>query len=261
MRFLRKNTAVIITVGPFLDPADGVTPETALTVTNCHLTMMLDDDDGSAPNLIVDTAPTASGGDNDMVHITGDDAGFYSLELTAAQTNYNGRVILAITDAANHVPVWHEFTILPGVVYDSIVSGSDYLQVDTLQIEGTDATDQLDAHDGNPLDAAGVRSAVGLASANLDTQLDAIPTASEINAEVVDVLKTDTSTLPGQESPSATPTIEEMITWLYKFLRNKSTQSGTQMSVYNDAGDTVDHKATVGDDGTTFTRGEIQTGP
>jgi len=35
-----------------------------------------------------------------------------------------------------------------------------------------------------PLDAAGVRSAVGLASANLDTQLDALPTASE-NADAV----------------------------------------------------------------------------
>lgn len=34
------------------------------------------------------------------------------------------------------------------------------------------------------LDAAGVRSAVGLASANLDTQLDAIPTAAENRAEM-----------------------------------------------------------------------------
>jgi hypothetical protein len=36
----------------------------------------------------------------------------------------------------------------------------------------------------NDLDAAGVRAAVGLASANLDTQLAALPTAAEINAEV-----------------------------------------------------------------------------
>ncbi|MDG4903207.1 hypothetical protein P9279_22105 [Mesorhizobium sp. WSM4962] len=34
------------------------------------------------------------------------------------------------------------------------------------------------------LDAAGVRSAVGMASANLDTQLDALPTTAEVNAEV-----------------------------------------------------------------------------
>ncbi|MCP5414986.1 MAG: hypothetical protein H6961_10310 [Chromatiaceae bacterium] len=36
----------------------------------------------------------------------------------------------------------------------------------------------------NDLDAAGVRSAVGLASANLDTQLGALPTAAENRAEM-----------------------------------------------------------------------------
>lgn len=34
------------------------------------------------------------------------------------------------------------------------------------------------------LDAAGVRAAVGMASANLDTQIDALPTTAEVNAEV-----------------------------------------------------------------------------
>lgn len=37
---------------------------------------------------------------------------------------------------------------------------------------------------GALLDAAGIRTAVGLASANLDTQLDALPTTAEVNAEV-----------------------------------------------------------------------------
>lgn len=260
MRFLRYNTAVIITVGPFVDFQDGVTPETALTVTACHLQMIKDDDDGTAPNLIIDAAPTASGGDNDMVHITNDDDGMYSLELTATQTSNYGRVIISITDPDAHAPVWHEFMIVSQNFYDAMM-GSDNLQVDTVQIEGTDATDQLDAHDGNPLDAAGVRSAVGLASANLDTQLDALPTASEINAEVVDVLKTDTSTLPPQETPPTTPTFEEMVTYIYKFLVHKSAQDGTTLKVFNSAGTVVDHKATVTDDGTTFTRGKIESGP
>lgn len=38
-----------------------------------------------------------------------------------------------------------------------------------------------------PLDAAGTRSAVGLASANLDTQLDALPTAAENAAALLDL--------------------------------------------------------------------------
>ena len=120
MKCLRQNTAVRIAVGPFLDKTDGVTPETALTVTNCKITMLVDDDDGTATNLIIDAAATASGGDNDMVHVTNDDAGFYDLELTQAQTNYLGRATLSITDAANHCPVFHEFMILSQGVYDKL---------------------------------------------------------------------------------------------------------------------------------------------
>lgn len=225
-RFLKQNTAIRLTVGPFLDPADGVTPETSLTVTSCHLTLMVDT--GDVPTLALDADATASGGNNDMVHVTGDDAGFYDLELTAAQTNYVGRAILAITDATNHLPVWHEFMILPANVYDSLL-GADNLEVDIAQWRGSQPntlqSGRVDSYIGavasgviaaasfasgaldavwstttrlltagtnialakgtgvtgfNDLDAAGVRSAVGLASANIDTQLGDLPTNSEL---------------------------------------------------------------------------------
>lgn len=134
MRFLKTNTATRVTVGPFLDKTDGITPETALTVTSCKVTLMVDG--GGVPTLVVDASATASGGNNDMVHVTNDDAGFYDLEITAAQLNYVGRAMLAITDAANHCPVFHEFMILPANVYDALVGGSDKLEVDLTQIGG-----------------------------------------------------------------------------------------------------------------------------
>lgn len=137
MRFLRQNTATRITAGPFLDRTDGITPEVALTVTNCALTLMVDN--AGVPTLVLDAAATASGGDNDMVHVTNDNAGFYDLELTAAQTNYVGRAMLAITDAANHCPVFHEFMLVPANVYDSLF-GTDALQVDAIQVGGTTLT-------------------------------------------------------------------------------------------------------------------------
>lgn len=84
---------------------------------------------------------------------------------------------------------------------------------------------------------------------------------TDVNAEVERELKTDTSTLPAQGAPSATPTIEEMITWLYKAFRNKKEQTATTWSLYNDAGDTVDSKATVADDGSTASKAEIVSGP
>jgi len=137
MRFLRQNTATRITVGPFLDVTNGYAAETGLTATNEALTFIVDT--GGVPTLVIDTTATASGGDNDLVHITNDNAGYYDLELTAAQTNYLGRAILTIQYDTDHRPVTHEFTILPANVYDSLILGSatDLLQVDVTQLLGT----------------------------------------------------------------------------------------------------------------------------
>jgi hypothetical protein len=77
--------------------------------------------------------------------------------------------------------------LLPGKLTDG---------VNVTQIEGVDATDQLDAHAAAGLDAAGVRAAVGLASANLDTQLSATKT-------VVDAILVDTGTTLDGRIPAA----------------------------------------------------------
>ena len=78
---------------------------------------------------------------------------------------------------------------------------------------------------------------------------------------VVDALNVDTYAEPGQEAPPATTTLIKKIGYLYKFLRNKITQTSTTLSVFADDAATVDQKATVSDDATTYTRGEIGTGP
>lgn len=124
MQFLRSNTAVIVTVGPFYDKTDGVTIETALTITNERITLTADTDAGSAPTNILDNVTGAtSGTSNDLNYITGNDAGMMQLELAAADVNRVGRMKLAITDAANHVPVFHDFFVLPAVIYDWLTAG------------------------------------------------------------------------------------------------------------------------------------------
>lgn len=86
-------------------------------------------------------------------------------------------------------------------------------------------------------------------------------TAAEVNAEVVDALNVDTYAEPGQGAPAATASLAAKIGYLYKAWRNKKTQTATTLSIFNDAGDTVDQKATVSDDGSTFSKGEIGSGP
>jgi hypothetical protein len=140
-----------------------------------------------------------------------------------------------------------------------------------------------------PLDAAGTRTAVGLASANLDAQLGDLPTAAEnatqvrtelttelgridaatstratpaqVNTEVVDALAVDTYAEPGQGAPAATVTLAAKIGHLYKAFRNQKKQTSSQFTLYADDATTVDAKATVSDDGTTTTIGEMVSGP
>lgn len=104
------------------------------------------------------------------------------------------------------------------------------------------------------LDAT-IRAAVGLASANLDTQLDAIPTAAEINAEVVDALATDTYAEPSAV-PAATSSLKDKIGYLFAKSRNKRTQTATTETILRDDGSTTLGTSTKSDDGTTFTKGE-----
>lgn len=85
--------------------------------------------------------------------------------------------------------------------------------------------------------------------------------ASDVNTQMLDVLKTDTSTLPAQVAPPATPTFEEMLMYLYKAWRNKSDQTSSLYQLYDDAGTTVDQKATVSDAAGTTTKGEVGAGP
>lgn len=82
-----------------------------------------------------------------------------------------------------------------------------------------------------------------------------------INGEVEDVLETDTQSLPGQAAPSNTPTTVEMITWLYKWLRNKKDNDGSTTQLYDDAGSTVDSKQTTTESAGTVTVAEIVSGP
>ena len=189
-QLLKQSTAATIKIGPFVDSTDGVTAETGLTISQADIRLSKN---GGA------FAQT-----NNATGATHDENGYYGVPLDTTDTNTLGRLRVAVNESGS-LPVWQDFMVVNANVYDSLIGGSDNLQVDTVQIEGSDATDQINAaadtaladYDPptkaeldsglaalNDLDAAGVRSAVGLASANLDTQLGTIDT-------VVDGIQTD----------------------------------------------------------------------
>lgn len=123
----------------------------------------------------------------------------------------------------------------------------------------------------NNLSAAQINAQVAAALAVYDGPTDAEMlaafallndlSAAQVNAEVVDGLNGDVYAEPPQGAPLATASLAAKIGYLYKAFRNRLTQTVAQLSIYNDAGVVVDQKAPVADDGVTYTRGEIVSGP
>lgn len=108
-----------------------------------------------------------------------------------------------------------------------------------------------------------VNDKTGYSISGTKTTLDDLNdiTTAQVNAEVVDVISTDARPEPGQGAPAANASLGTKVDHLYKSLRNKKTATSSTISIYNDAGDTVDQKRSINDDGTTYTEDEIVTGP
>ncbi len=79
---------------------------------------------------------------------------------------------------------------------------------------------------------------------------------SDVNAEVVDALVTDTYAEPSGV-PGATASLKDKIGWIQAISRNKITQTATVQTLRNDGDSGNISQSTVSDDGTTFTRGKF----
>jgi len=91
---------------------------------------------------------------------------------------------------------------------------------------------------------------------NLTLSDDARYDITQVNDQVVDVLRTDTLTELGVASPSASPTFEDAIMLLYMAIRNANTATATARAVKNDAGTQI-ASAVMSDNGTTFDQGKL----
>lgn len=185
------------------------------------------------------------------------------LLITSGTISGQVRQITGFNPATDTITVDRAFTQAVGTnTYEILATG----YVDTTVVDGIQA-DLDNGTDG--LGAIKADTAAILVDTN-ELQTDDVPgliaalndvSAADVNAQMVDVLSTDTQSLPGQGAPSATPTLATAIMYLYKNWRNRKTQDSTTWELYDDAGTTVDQKATVSDDGTDAEKSEIVSGP
>jgi len=181
MILLKQSTAATVQVGPFIDISDGYTPVTGLSTQAGRIVK-----NGSA------AAFTAASW-------TEDADGFYLVGLSTTHTNTLGVTQVQITDEATYLPVWLDAQVVTANTYDSLVSGSDYLQTDVLQVEGADATDTIIGADGDTLETLSDQldlAATAAALATVDTNVDAIlvDTSTTLD-DKIDTIDTNVDTL------------------------------------------------------------------
>jgi len=213
MPYKPVDQAIKVVLGPCIDDTTFKDREESLTYDQAgmEIDVILEKHDGTVTTTAV--TPT-SGGVHDWTHT---DQGYYELEIPASGGDYDNDTegILTVVGYCTGVLPFRSqsYDIVPEKVYNSLIEGSDNLEVDLTQILGhlltqtgtqladgfehffnvaTPAITVADAMRGTenantttPLDAAGVRAAVGLSSANLDTQLSDIPTVAEFEARTI----------------------------------------------------------------------------
>jgi hypothetical protein len=113
-----------VPLGYFVDSTDGNTEETALTIANTDIKLWK----AGATTL----ANKNSGG---ATHISN---GIYYAVLDATDTNTLGPLVIFV-HVAGALAVRVECVVYPANIYDSLIAGTDNLEVDTIQWLGTAA--------------------------------------------------------------------------------------------------------------------------
>lgn len=261
-RWLKQSTSVDLPIGPFLDSTDGVTAETALSLTQPDIRLKK-----NAANWAQKAAAQS---------LSHEENGFYEVTLDATDTNTLGHLRLAVFKAGA-CPVWEDFTVVPANIYDSLIAGSDLLDTEISTLATASAlstvagyvdtevaaikakTDNLPS---DPADASDIASAFGTVYSTLttiggyiDTEVAAIKAktdnlpsdpadASDIAAAISGLLTT--AMTEAYSTDGGTVTVAQALYELLALAQEKSI-SGTTMTVKKRDGSTTAMTLTLSD--------------
>lgn len=193
--FLKADTQVIVTVGPFVDATDGVTPETGVTLAAADEAELIKH--GSTSVVDISGATWAA--------VTNMD-GYYSLTLTTSHTDTEGIIEIAVNDDSVCLPVNKTYFVVNANIFDSFfaAAATDYLQVDLLQMGGAaqSATDLKDFADAG-YDPANDR----VVKVYQLTELDEDNTTIDLDGSTIGTCTTNTDMV--SEPPTATAIVDE----------------------------------------------------
>jgi hypothetical protein len=213
-------------------------------------------------------APTAvaarfSGGSGGVL-IQGVQAGSIGLDISGSTTGL--RAVGGVVDISGDIVGNISGNVLGSVasvaadgITDSSIAASALAELRTYLL-GLDVALSMDA-------SGRVRIVDGTGAGEIDTTAGGVLVSAlaaqakaDVNAEVLDVLNTDTFAEPGQGAPGATISLAAKIGYLYTSWRNKKDNNGTETKLYDDVGTTVLMKQATTVAGGTVTKAEWITG-
>jgi hypothetical protein len=125
MRLLKQNTATTLVLGPFLDSVDGVSSETALTISQSDV-------------LLWKEGGTTLAQKNESTTCTHRSNGLYTCPVNTTDTNTLGTLVVSVSESGA-LPIRQDYLVVPANIYDSWVLGTDLQQVDVDQLDGSGA--------------------------------------------------------------------------------------------------------------------------
>lgn len=163
MRLLKQSTATTLLLGPFLDSTDGVTSETALTISQSDV-------------LLWKEGGTTLAQKNESTSCTHRSNGLYTCPVNTTDTNTLGTLVVSVSESGA-LPIRQDYLVVPANVYDSFALGTDMLEVDLSQIDGVDEHVEKFAASVNVI-AYGTVDTAGFASTITEFETSSITTAA-----------------------------------------------------------------------------------
>ena len=292
---LRQSTEIKVRIGPFLDATDGKTPETGITLGAADQAEILKANGVATVDISAATWAAVTGCDGwydltittafsdtlgELVVVVQDDSVclpvFVPFEVVSQQywdSKYSTDVLQV--DVTQWLGTAVESPNVAGRVAVDLVSmgGSSQSLIDlkdfvdsgydpvTNKVQGVVLADTVTTLTGHTAQTGDSFARIGAAGVSL-TDLGGMSTGmqTEINNQVVDVIRTDTTSEMSQGAPPVDPTIEEMLAYQYFRLRNKRVVTETEDATYDDAGTTKLYKAPVEELNDVFTKSEYESG-
>lgn len=198
-QILRQSTQVVVRIGPFVDVADGFTPETGVTLSGAD----------EAELLKAAGAATVSIAGNTFAAITGAD-GWYDLTLSTTDTNTIGTLDVVVNDDSVCLPVFSRFQVIEEAAYDTIYAASA-LPASTTNITAGTVTTATNVTTVNGL-AANVITATSIAADAITAAkiaagaIDAATFAADVDAEILSYIVDDATRIDASSLNTASVT-------------------------------------------------------